>query len=98
LKTGDCKAYYTGNLLPIDGSRKTIRHLLLTLLPKRDGTQESYRQNSHGSPESKKGVNISLEKYNLVRAVLPKLIQKHKEITFDQLTDLVEAELIEQQF
>jgi len=49
-------------------------------------------------PQGKKGVNISLEKYDQVRAVLLRLIQKHKEITFDQLTDLAEAELIEQQF
>ncbi len=49
-------------------------------------------------PEGKKGVNISLDKYNQVRVVLKDLIKKHKQITFDQLTDLAEAELNRQSF
>lgn len=44
-------------------------------------------------PQSKKGVNISLAKYNIIKDFIIKTLKKHKELTFEMLTDIAVSEL-----
>lgn len=44
-------------------------------------------------PQGKKGVNISLAKYEQIKTFIISTIQKKKEITFEELTDLAMAKL-----
>ncbi len=46
-------------------------------------------------PENKKGVNISLAKYNIIKDFIIKTLKKHGELSFEKLTDLAIAELTE---
>ncbi|MEQ9297907.1 MAG: hypothetical protein RIF33_05055 [Cyclobacteriaceae bacterium] len=49
-------------------------------------------------PAGKKGVNISLEKYEQVRKVLLDIVSNKPKITFSDMADLAEQKLTVQQF
>lgn len=44
-------------------------------------------------PGGKKGTNISLAKYNLIKDAMLEMIQKEKEITYQDLSDQLEKKL-----
>ncbi len=44
-------------------------------------------------PQGKKGVNISREKYDTIRAFILKTLKKHKQISYQDLNDLAEEKL-----
>ena len=44
-------------------------------------------------PKGKKGVNISKRKYDIIVDYLLKTIKKHKEITYEELSDKAEEDL-----
>ena len=44
-------------------------------------------------PAGKKGTNISLEKYEQIRTAILKLIQKEKEISYEDLSDQLVEEM-----
>ena len=44
-------------------------------------------------PEKKQGVNISKEKYDIIRSAILCVLQRHKEITFMNLSRAVEKEV-----
>jgi hypothetical protein len=49
-------------------------------------------------PNGKQGVNISLEKYEQVRDVIVEIVRKSPYITFGDMADLAESELLAQKF
>lgn len=44
-------------------------------------------------PKNKKGVNISLSKYNIIKDFILKTLTIHGELTFKELTDLAVSDL-----
>lgn len=44
-------------------------------------------------PQGKKGVNISLKKYNTIRSFILKTIKRHGKITYQKLNDLAVEKL-----
>ena len=44
-------------------------------------------------PEKKQGVNISKEKYDIIRKAILSILQKHKEMPFMKLSRAVEKEV-----
>lgn len=44
-------------------------------------------------PQGKKGVNILLEKYYTIKNFIIKTLKEHKEISYQELSDLAEKEL-----
>jgi hypothetical protein len=49
-------------------------------------------------PNGKQGVNISLDKYEQVRDVIVEIVRKSPYITFSDMADLAESELLAQKF
>lgn len=49
-------------------------------------------------PVGKMGVNIVKARYDVVKDAIVKVIKKEGEVTFDKLTDKVEADLIKKKF
>ena len=47
-------------------------------------------------PQGKKGVNISRKKYDFIRSFILDTIEKHREITYQDLNDLAEEHLANQ--
>lgn len=45
-------------------------------------------------PDGKNGVNIDLEKYNLIKHTILKIIKEHKEITYQNLNKLAVERLM----